>query len=152
MKWITIGAVFGAIGVSLGAFGAHGLPDYFVEKYGETEAKEIAGETIPAPAKYLEDFKTGVRYQMYQVVGLLAVGLLARTKRSKALEIAGWLFVAAIVLFSGALYVLTICGPRYLGVTWGLVAPFGGLAMIAGWISLAIGGCPCSEPATPATE
>ncbi len=145
MKWIMIGAVLGGIGVTLGAFGAHMLPDYFRDKYQETEAKVIAGQEIPAPTKYLEDFKTGVRYQMYQVLGILVVGLLARDRRSKALEIAGWLFVAATLLFSGALYVLTIGGPKFLGITWGIVAPFGGLAMIAGWIALACGACPCSQ-------
>lgn len=143
MKWITLGAIFAGLGVTAGAFGAHGLNKYFTEKYAETEPKTVAGETLPASAKYLRDFNTGVRYQMWHAFGLIAVGLLALRKKSRSLEVAGWLFVAGIVLFSGALYVLTIAGPHWQGVTWGLVAPFGGTAMIAGWVALAVGACRC---------
>ncbi len=143
MKWIMLGAVFAGLGITLGAFGAHGLDRYFKDKHAETEPKIIAGYQVPASWKYLQDYKTGVEYQMYHAFGLLAVGFLALRKSSRSLEWAGWMFVAGIVLFSGALYVLTIGGPHWLGVTWGLVAPFGGTAMIVGWILLAIAACPC---------
>ena len=147
MKWLMIGAILGGIGVTMGAFGAHGLDTHFEAKYGNTKPKTVAGMEVPASWKYLEDFKTGVRYQMYNVIGLLAVGLVSRSRRSTALELAGRLFVAGIVLFSGALYVLSIAGPHWLGVRWGLVAPFGGLAMIGGWLALAVATCPCQSAA-----
>jgi uncharacterized membrane protein YgdD (TMEM256/DUF423 family) len=45
------------------------------------------------------------------------------------------LVLLGVVLFSGSLYALTFGAPRPLGI----VTPFGGLALIAGWISYAIG-------------
>ncbi|GAB4158849.1 MAG: DUF423 domain-containing protein [Planctomycetaceae bacterium] len=136
MNWTGIGALMGALGVTLGAFGAHGLDSYFQEKYKDTEPKKVCGEELPASAKYLRDFQTGVRYHMYHVVGLLAVGVLSNSGRQKSLEWAGWLFLMGIVLFSGALYILTIAGSHAMGIRWGLVAPFGGTAFILGWLML----------------
>ncbi len=48
--------------------------------------------------------------------------------------VAGWLFVAGIVLFSGSLYVLVWTDQRWLGA----VTPLGGLAFVAGWGLLVI--------------
>jgi uncharacterized membrane protein YgdD (TMEM256/DUF423 family) len=39
-----------------------------------------------------------------------------------------------IVLFSGSLYLLAVTGVRTLGA----ITPFGGLAFLAGWTSLAV--------------
>lgn len=152
MKWIFAGALFAGLAVTAGAFGAHGLDHYFADKYAGLEAKTVAGHSVPASWKYLQDFKTGVRYQMYHALGLLAVGLLSLLQPGRALEWAGWLFVAGILLFSGALYVLTIGGPHWLGVTWGLVAPFGGTAMILGWVAFCFGTCRCGRKEAKETE
>ena len=46
---------------------------------------------------------------------------------------AGWLFVAGTVLFSGSLYLLAVTGVRALGA----ITPLGGLAFILGWLALA---------------
>ncbi len=141
-SWSMIGAVLAAFGVILGAYAAHGLDKYLVEKYaGQT--REVAGREIPAAQKYLTDFKTGTTYQMYHALGLIAVGILAQTRRKWSLEIAAWCFLAGIVLFCGALYVIALAGPSWQGITWGLVAPFGGVAFIVGWLALAVGACPC---------
>lgn len=48
-------------------------------------------------------------------------------------SVAGALFVAGIVLFSGSLYVLALTGIR----RWGIVTPFGGLCFLLGWLALA---------------
>jgi len=110
----TVGAVLGGLGVALGAFGAHGL----------------AGILAPAD---LAVFETGVRYQMYHALALVVLGL-ADTRLSHPLaRAAGWLFVLGVVLFSGSLYGLTLVGPRSLG----MVTPFGGVALLAGWGCLA---------------
>ena len=147
MKWIAIGAVFAGLGVAMGAFGAHGLDKYFVKKYGDWEPKTVAGREMPASYKYLQDFKTGVRYHMYHALGLIAVGLVALRRKSKALSAAGVFFVLGILLFSGSLYLLTIFGPYWLGVIWGLVAAVGGTFMICGWIAFAVGTCACGSDA-----
>ncbi|WP_294823834.1 DUF423 domain-containing protein, partial [uncultured Flavobacterium sp.] len=54
-KIIAIAGVLGAIGIILGAFGAHGLKD------------------LIAPDKIII-FETGVRYQMYHALFLLFTG------------------------------------------------------------------------------
>lgn len=117
INMILTGALLGALGVLLGAFGAHAL-----------EARLPAGD--------IETFETAVRYQLWHALALLFAGLLAghwpqaRTGRLRAV---GWLFGIGIVLFSGSLYALVLSGVRLLG----MVTPLGGLCFIAGWTLLA---------------
>lgn len=133
--WLSLGAVLAGLSVAAGAFGAHGLDQVFKEKYAASEQKEIAGQSFRASYKYMQDFKTGAEYQMYHALALIAVGLLSRTRKSRALNIAGWSFLVGIVLFSGMLYALTITGVRALGA----IVPLGGVSFLVGWASLAIG-------------
>lgn len=141
---LTLAAVFGFLAVLTGAFGAHGLsgsesrPGFLERKYADTPPKKVAGMQQPASYKYLQDFRTGVRYQMWHAMALFGVGLLKRRVTSKLLSGAAWCFVGGIILFSGALYLLVVCGPDWLGVKWGLVAPIGGTLQLLGWILLAI--------------
>lgn len=102
--------------MAAGAFGAHALRDHL------------------SPAD-LATFETAVRYQMYHALALISVGLLAERGVTRG-SMAGWLFLAGIVLFSGSLYLLTLCGLRWMGA----VTPLGGVAFIAGWVALALGG------------
>jgi len=113
--FLLILSISGAIAVGLGAFGTHGL-----------QGRLSAGA--------LETYETAVRYQFYHTFGLLAVVVaLTRWPASKLAGVAGWLFVAGIVLFSGSLYLLAMSG-----VTWlGAITPLGGVAFITGWILLA---------------
>lgn len=113
--FFILGALFSGLGVALGAFGAHGLK-----------------ERLTSDA--LSTYETAVRYQMYHALALLAVAYAAqRWPDSNLVAIAGWLFVAGIVLFSGSLYLLSITDVRWLGA----IAPLGGAAFIAGWLCLA---------------
>jgi uncharacterized membrane protein YgdD (TMEM256/DUF423 family) len=66
---------------------------------------------------------------------MLAVAALSRTAsiHGRPAVAAQWFFLIGIILFPGALYGLALNGPRWLGA----VAPIGGLAFIAGWLSLA---------------
>jgi uncharacterized membrane protein YgdD (TMEM256/DUF423 family) len=111
----TIAALFGAAAVLLGAFGAHALRDALDDRA-------------------LAIWHTAVEYQFWHVLATVAVALLARDAASTALRIAAVAFLAGIVLFCGSLYALALGGPRLLGV----VTPFGGVAFVVGWISLAI--------------
>jgi len=112
--FFTLGAVAAGLAVAAGAFAAHGL-------------RERLGPEM------LAVFETGARYQMYHALGLLAVGwAIGRWPASRA-ALAGWLFVAGILVFSGSLYLLALTGPRWLGA----VTPLGGLAFLAGWAVLA---------------
>ena len=110
------GAIFGGLAVALGAFGAHAL-----------SGRLSAGD--------LNTFETAVRYQFYHALALVGVALvLARWPQAGAAVLAGWLFVAGVVIFSGSLYALVFSGVRWLGA----ITPIGGVAMIAGWVSLAV--------------
>jgi len=106
---------FGLTAVILGAFGAHALKSRL-------------------DAAQLLSFETAVRYQMYHALALLLVAALRDRLPSRALETAGWLFVAGTVLFSGSIYLL-VSGVRWV---WP-VTPIGGVTFMAGWISLGIG-------------
>ncbi len=111
----------------MGSFGAHGLRERF-ESLG----------SVPGgiPTERLEaDFQTATQYQMYCALALSAVGLIAQAgKGGAALDAAGWLFLAGSLVFSGSLYVLCMTGEKWLG----MITPIGGVAMLAGWIALAV--------------
>jgi len=113
--WFASGALAGAAGVALGAFGAHGL-------------KSRVG------ADLLAVFETGVRYQLYHALALLAVGWAASRWPGPWSNASGWLFLAGILIFCGSLYVMTFTGARWLGA----ITPLGGVAFILGWICLAV--------------
>lgn len=105
-----------ALGVALGAFGAHGL---------KTRVEE----------PLLAVWETGVRYHLIHGVALVALGILSRASPDRAMPfgISGC-FGVGILLFSGSLYVMTLTGMRWLGA----ITPLGGVAFIAGWVWLAV--------------
>jgi uncharacterized membrane protein YgdD (TMEM256/DUF423 family) len=107
------GACSAGAAVALGAFGAHGL----------------RGMLSP---EMLAVYETGVRYQMYHALALIAAGLgglSVRNPERRLLLGASWAFGCGTLLFSGSLYALALTGLRGLGA----VTPAGGLAFIAGW-------------------
>ena len=112
--FVLLGALFGTLGVCLGAFGAHALRDSL-------------------SANDLITFETGVRYQMYHALALLTVGWAMSQWESNTLVLAGYAFVIGILIFSGSLYILVLSGHRWLGA----ITPIGGLALILGWALLA---------------
>lgn len=132
--WSILGALLAGLSVALGALAAHGLEGYFKDKYATTPAKEVAGVSVPAAQKYLNDFKTAAEYQMYHAVALLFVGTWSAQSRCRYLTVAGWSFLFGIVLFSGCLYALTLTGHRWLG----MIVPLGGVSFLIGWIALAL--------------
>ena len=115
-RFFIIAALSGALSVALGAFAAHGLKPRL-------------------DAHMLANWETGVRYQFYHTFALfIAAWMTAHLPDCKGARIAGWLFAAGIVLFSGSLYVMALTNMRWLG----MITPFGGIAFVAGWILLAI--------------
>jgi uncharacterized membrane protein YgdD (TMEM256/DUF423 family) len=104
-----------ALATLLGAFGAHALR-------GELSADRLS--------VYL----TADRYQFFNSLGLLGVGLAAREMDVALLRWAAALLLIGIVLFCGSLYVLSFGGPQALG----FLTPAGGLLLIAGWVLFAI--------------
>jgi uncharacterized membrane protein YgdD (TMEM256/DUF423 family) len=112
--FFALGCAFAAVGVGLGAFAAHGLR-------GVLSAADLG------------TFETGVRYHMYHAFALIAVAWAVERWGTTTTVLAGWAFVAGIVLFSGSLYFLVLTGPRWLGA----VTPIGGVAFLVGWVLLA---------------
>jgi len=114
------GALFGASGVALGAFGAHALRGQL-------------------PERLLEAWETAVLYQLIHALALLVIatmlGGLSGGRRVGALRLAGWAFVVGVLLFSGSLYLLCLTGASFFGP----FTPFGGIALIVGWLALAFG-------------
>ena len=113
---LLVAAVLGFLGVAFGAFGAHGL----------------RGRLSP---EMLAVFEIGVRYQMYHVVALLAVSAaIAHFGRARLLVVAGWSFLAGVIIFSGSLYALALTGTGLFGA----ITPIGGVGLLIGWACLAL--------------
>ncbi len=112
--FLALGALFGFLGVALGAMGAHAL----------------SGRLAP---DRLALYETAARYQMYHALALVAVAWVADRFPGGAASGAGWAFVAGILIFSGTVYALAFGAPRWLGA----ITPIGGLCFLAGWLLLA---------------
>jgi uncharacterized membrane protein YgdD (TMEM256/DUF423 family) len=121
-RFLSFGAILGALAVALGAFGAHGL-------------KKIV------PPETVSTFQTGVQYQMYHALALLAVAIIYERVSNKLIRSAGTCFIIGIILFSGSLYILTLLkATETAGLNGiGMITPFGGLFFIAGWLLLFAG-------------
>ena len=113
-KFSFYGAIFMALAVGFGAFGAHGL-------------KNIVTKDM------LVIFHTGVEYQFYHALGLFCVAFVANFNDSKRVIFAGYSMIFGIVVFSGSLYIMTLTGIKILGA----ITPIGGVAFIAAWVLLA---------------
>ena len=126
--WLRTGAIWGFLAIAMGSFGAHGLRERF-----ESLGNVPGGLTT---ARLNENFHTASQYQMYCAFAILVVGLIAQAGRNSgaALDAAGWLLLAGSLVFSGSLYVLCITGDKW----YGRITPIGGVAMMAGWIALAL--------------
>jgi len=114
--WLVVASISGLLAVGAGTYGAHGLT---------TEDS------------FQDAFKAGGQYHMWHSLALLAVALFTEQRRNtraaKWGHLAGGLFLAGIVLFSGTMYSLGISGELLVPGA----APVGGVALMAGWAALA---------------
>jgi uncharacterized membrane protein YgdD (TMEM256/DUF423 family) len=111
--------VLGITGVTLGAFGAHGLKAKLAAR-GMTEAWHI-----------------GVQYHLVHALALLALTALCMStspQNTRWLTRAALAWIVGVVLFSGSLYAMALDGPKQLG----FITPLGGTAFLAGWAFLLI--------------
>ena len=99
--------------------------------FGAFAAHLLRGELSP---RALHSFETGARYQLTHALALLWIGGRLEREHRRTLSWAGRLIAGGIFLFSGSIYVLSLGGPRWLGP----VTPIGGLALISGWLLLAM--------------
>lgn len=119
---MAMSAFFGAAAVMLGAFGAHALKGMLSDDR-------------------LQTWHTGVEYQVYHALALLAVSILIRSHDNRLYAWAARFFTTGIFLFSGSLYLLA--SRNLIGMEndlWmGALTPIGGLCFIAGWMALFLG-------------
>ena len=110
----TIAASLGALGLAMGAFGAHAIKER-------------------VDARMLEIWNTATLYLFIHAIALLLVAIISQS-RETPITLAGNLFIAGTVIFSGSLYTLVLTGHKWLGA----ITPIGGTLFIVGWVSLAI--------------
>ena len=115
-RTLAIAGLLLALATVCGAFGAHAL----------------RGHLQP---ERLQVWDTAVRYQFFNSLGLIGIGLTLRTADGRVLRAAAASIVIGVLLFCGSLYALSLGAPRAVGV----VTPLGGLAWIGGWLLFAWG-------------
>ena len=117
---LRVAAGLGFLAVALGAFGAHALQKSWDAALPAAEA-----------AHRVEVWRTAALYHLTHAVALLALALSGAGLRF----VWAWrCWLAGVILFSGSLYVLCLTGQKWLGA----VTPFGGVLLLAGWLSLAL--------------
>lgn len=117
--FITTGAVFGALGIIFGAFGAHALKKIFTDDQ-------------------LKNFETGVKYQMYHALLLVIVGF-NLNKLTHYQNTIYYSLTFGIVLFSFSIYGLCISSALSKKLKFlGPITPLGGLLLLLSWILLTL--------------
>lgn len=115
-KLIIISSILSAIGVIMGAFGAHALKDMLTEIQ-------------------LKSYETGVKYHLIHSVSMLVLAILYHQTKTKLFYTAGMLMFTGILLFSFSIYLLSC--KELLGIeNWtflGPITPIGGSFIIISW-------------------
>ncbi len=111
-----LGALLAGIAVAAGAYAAH------------------SASTLGAEQAIWID--KAARYQMYHGIALIAVSwaCIQWPEVTRIFQVSGFLFLIGVASFSGSLYVMA-----FTGTNLGYLTPIGGLAFIAGWLTMAIG-------------
>lgn len=116
--WIAAGALWCAVSIVAGAFGAHGLKARL-----DTEGLVL--------------WETAARYFMYAGLGLVLIGVTALHETRRGFDAAASCLLVGSLVFSGTVAILALGGPRWLGA----VTPLGGVLLILafvlfGWTAL----------------
>ena len=114
-KMRFFGSLFMVLGMVLGALGSH----YF---------KKILS------AESLSSFEVGLRYLIYQGLGLLVLSSIDFTT-SKIKKYIFQLILWGTITFSGSIFILSFKSQISFSLTWiGPITPLGGTALIIAWI------------------
>ena len=115
--FIVLGALILFLATVLGAYGTHGI------------------EGVVSAQRW-NAYQVAVDYQFYHGLGVITAAILSdRFPQSQWIRASGWLLLVGIIIFAGSIYATTFGAPDEIGA----LAPFGGLSMMAGWLSLALG-------------
>jgi uncharacterized membrane protein YgdD (TMEM256/DUF423 family) len=117
ISFLKIASLMMALGIAIGAFGAHGLAPY-LDEYGNTI------------------YNKGTSYWFYNTAGLFAIAFMSylvpdATKIQKGF----WFILAGTLIFAISLFILALTHIKWLGA----ITPIGGTAMIIGWILVFLG-------------
>ncbi len=112
--WLVWGALLLALAIVLGAFGSHTLQSRL---------------TVDQWSVY----QTAVSYHLIHGLGLILIGILGFQVSPGVIQLPATLILVGTLIFSGSLYLLVLTDFKWLGA----ITPFGGLAMVAGWLLLA---------------
>lgn len=111
--------ILGFLGVTLGAFGAHGLKSKLT-------------------AESLAWWETATLYALVHAVAILAIsayGTAAGAGGKTFFTGGGWVMAVGVLIFSGTLYAMALGAPRWFGA----ITPLGGLCLLAGWAAAGAG-------------
>jgi uncharacterized membrane protein YgdD (TMEM256/DUF423 family) len=114
LRAVGVGALLMGLGTIVGALGSHALTGRLSEAQ-------------------LHSLDTAVRFQMFNALGLMVLGLLAQTRTTRVLNIATVVIIIGTVCFSGGIYLMLLGAPS----AFGLVTPLGGVLLIGAWLALA---------------
>ncbi len=118
---LIIASILTALGVIIGAFGAHAL------------------KPVMTPLQ-LQSFETGVKYHLLHSIALIGISIIYHISKHKGLLWSAYLMILGIILFSFSIYLLSL--KQLFGIShWsflGPITPIGGSFLIASWILLAI--------------
>jgi len=115
-KTLIFTALLGALGIILGALGAHTFKDVMT-------------------AKEFEIYHTAVFYQMIHVIAILAVNAFHQIPKVMKTMVSHT-FLTGIILFSGSLYMISLQIIDASSIWW--VTPLGGIFLILGWLMLTL--------------
>ena len=115
--WLTLGALGGASSVLLGAYGAHGLDEVFLE----VPRKKVA-------------YGNAVDYQMIHSLLLVVLGFFGSENKlgARVLFLNASLLVVSMCLFSGSIYLWVFGGSDWLLK----LTPAGGIGFVLSWLLL----------------
>ena len=108
----------GAIGVALGAFGAHGLEDRLTSQ------------------GRLDTWETATFYLFVHTLALLILSGHKLAEIGRFTHVTAWSWIVGVVLFSGSLYLLSLTNVSVLGA----ITPIGGVSFLVGWLLLLVTG------------
>ncbi len=116
------GAILMGLAVACGAMGSHALEGYLEKQQHESAEKRLSS------------WETGVRYQAFHGLALLALGCITPARGTRARSIAGYLILLGVILFSGCLYlwVLTELKPFVM------IVPIGGTLLLIAWVLVVV--------------
>lgn len=111
---LAAGALWCALAVAAGAFGAHALAERL-------------------DVRSLALWETAARYLMYGGLGAILAGMAGLQWPRAGFDYAGLALLVGAAVFSGTVAAIALGAPRWLGA----ITPIGGLLMIAGFLAFA---------------